>query len=387
MKKPAKGGGAEGSLLPPIVPSKTYSPNRDLNTFDGEIYVACSKNVLNPANPVVTIDGLNLTFNSDFIRNQPSKAQKAFPYWFELNLQITDLDGVTQETVQYVLLRPAKGKNTGSNDIIMSLFNEGNKLLINNTFFKFYDQKITEMGIESQFVKRRNFGFSSLNRNEGAANADIKLLFPQDTLGEQGITNLGEALITSDVTHGGNQHFRPIIGNVTMNLPVTTYGADELAQRIGREFSKVDQKGRLINQVAKDNLVANDLLKSAREMRQDLADAGKASDEVHFIRARDGQSSFQLNTKRQIVGGESLEELQNYYVGSSQFGLIYDDETSKMSIDLMHTSFLDVSQRDGGGLPETRVYRNSNGSVFVASTYSGVILTDLQPTQLWKKCF
>jgi hypothetical protein len=379
--EPPPQGGNAGALLPPIVASKTYLPARNLDDFDGELYIACSKTQKDPATPAVKIDGFRVIFTNDFIRNT-EKSQ----YWFILQLTFTDFDGVTQHQQIYQMNRPAKGKDTASNDIILSLLQEGNILEINNDFIQEYNRQCIEKGIDNQFVQRRVFGINSLNRpNDPARPDDISVIDSLSAIGFSGITNINNCVQTSPFT-GSNDHLRPIVGTISMNLPVTTYGADELSQLIGREFSKANQENTNMKH-AKDNICANALLKSSRQMRQELHDSGKPIDEVHFVRASDGNQTFQLNTLRVLNGGESASQLANYYIGSSQFGLIYDDTTSKMSIDLMHTSFLDVSQRDGGGLPETRIYKNSTDDEFIATTYSGVVLNDLQPPELWKDSF
>ena len=379
----APAGGAPGDLLPPIILSKTYVPTKNLDDFDGEFYVACSKEQKAGGDPAVKINGFRLELTEAFIRNKiPGTFQQN---WINVTLIFTSMDGKTKHTQRVVLQREIHD-NSASNEIVRSLITEGNILTVDQSFYVEYLRQCKAKGVKSQIVSYIPFPITSLNRNpQGVGGpADIKTEFTNYTLGDQPPINIDDCVLTTPY-NGTDQHYRPIVNTITMNLPVTTYGADELAQRIGREFSKANQQGDDM-QIAKANICANPFLKTSRQMRNELNDAGK-NDEVHFVRASDGNFTFQLNTKRELTGGESPAEIANYNIGSSQFGLLYDDTTSKMNIDLMHSSFLDVSSRDGGGLPETRIYKNSNDKELIATAYSGIILTNLSPTSLWKDSF
>ena len=104
--------------------------------------------------------------------------------------------------------------------------------------------------------------------------------------------------------------------------------------------------------------------------------AGKSvNQEVHFIESEAGTQSFQFTTP--AVGGGF-----NFYCGSSQFGLTYNDQDNKVEIDSLHLPLLDVSNASAtnkaGGLPEIRAY--SAGAPlrpFFVNKHSGVFIVSV----------
>jgi len=399
----ADAAGNEGGLLPPIIPSKTYVPARGVNpvsAFDGEKYVACKKLTGTDGANMIQLEGLRLEFTNKYVHSNEDD-------WFNLRLTISDANG---QKIEFLDCGLERGK---TDDIIRSLLqpvpagtgtNGGQQFMIlNDDFVKAYNDQCNAKGLTSKLYGYKNFPI--LTRNQPGAN-DI-LIFNiadgQNPLGTiQRVVNLCDDMSKAGLLLGHPSasllrglttpntsfasKFQPIRNTITLNLPATSYGADELATLIGQNYVGVAQKGADLAQ-GKDNLVNNELLKTSRQLRQDLQDAGNPNDEVHFIRASDGTRTFQLNTIRDTSGGGSPEELANYYIGASNFGLNYNPDSSKMNIDLMHIPFLDVSTRDGGGLPETRIYKNATNNEIVGDAYSGIFIYSISPTTLWRDQF
>lgn len=394
--------GNEGGLLPPIVPSKNYAPARGATphtAFDGEKYVACQKLTGTDGANMIQLEGLRLEFTNHYVAHGHDD-------WFNLELTISDANGQKIPFLNCGLQRP------GTDHIIQKLLkpvpegtgtNGGQQFMIlNDDFVKAYNDECNAQGVSSRLVGYKNFPI--LTRNQPGAN-DILIFNIADGPGETGIQHVvnlcddmskaGLALghpsasllrgLTSANTNFASK-FQPIRNTITLNLPATSYGAADLSTLIGQNFVGVAQRGDDLAQ-AKDNLVNNQLLKTSRQLMQDFHDAGNPNDEVHFIRASDGTRSFQLNTIRDISGGGTPPQLANYYIGASNFGLNYNEESSKMNIDLMHIPFLDVSTRDGGGLPETRIYKNATNNEIVGDAYSGIFIFSLSPTTLWRDQF
>ena len=369
----ASGGGVN---LPPVIASKDYTPARtDASEFDGDLYVACSKDVAADVNQTTTITAFNIVFDEKAVRDPDKYLPLA---WFDFTVTFRHLDGQSTSTYEYRLEYP-KGQ-TRTNELVMSFF-KGNTLRLDNAFIQGLAAGVAREKLSYNPLKISTaLPFTCLNR---PGQNDIVIAGADQNVYNSAVLNLNspDFLILENNLNGTK--FQPIIETVSMSLPAGKYGAVELGQLIGRQFSKVDLSGDINAQPS--NVINNKLLKSSRQMREELNALGK-NDEVHFVRARDGGSIFQLKTKRAAPFADDSEEA-NYFVGTNEFGLVYDESMNMMHIDLMHMPLLDVSRRDQGGLAETRIYRNSLGAEFSGKAYSGIYIKNLTPNTLWSKSF
>ena len=149
-------------------------------------------------------------------------------------------------------------------------------------------------------------------------------------------------------------------------LPSGMYHPKELAKLITDEMTSTTLTGAGL---PADALVPanNRLLVSNKEIRALFkAESGNVVDEApHFIRI-DGAVDLQLTSDL------------NYIIGSSQFGLIYNEDLSKMELTQIHNSVLDD---DGnavvqGNKPTAGVRNFTNKS-------TGIFLIDAVPNYLW----
>ena len=227
----------------------------------------------------------------------------------------------------------------------------------------------------------------------------------QKPTGTETIQDLAVApnhVIISDVTDqphqsSGNGTFDIYTQEIDFQIPVGVYPPDKIANLLKEKI--ISFSGNLSS---KDFEVSeNPLLKTVQQIR-----INENKSLQFFDMDENTQRRFTFDTGTGNTGDNTL---LNYYIGSSQFGLDYNEDTQKMEIVSIHNSLFS-SQFDattGAPLsqsisPEIRIVRNKaltislptitqamvdasklKATKFVCNSNCGIYLTKLEPEELW----
>ena len=147
----------------------------------------------------------------------------------------------------------------------------------------------------------------------------------------------------------------------TFTIKQGSYTPSDLADTISKELSKITagDTNYITNQYVDSNF-----LFTSNELK-DRADIGNGT-HVKFVRA-DVQNALSFDT------GE------NFWVGSSEMGLVYNEDTSKFAWDRIHSSLY-----SNAGISVVKTIDNGTNK-FVANKTGGVFFHDLKPRSLWQK--
>lgn len=196
----------------------------------------------------------------------------------------------------------------------------------------------------------------TLTKSDSSKNADkmaasgVKL-DPGSGSGSVEVTE--ETAIPAD----GKKIFEPKTFTTTITLEEGDYEPSELADLISEKMSAVKDAGTdyITGDYSDSNfLKTSQGLKTANGGSHVDFVASDASDVITFASAKD------------------------YWVGTSQIGLIYDEGLGKFAFQRLHSTLFSE-----GGLPIIKSI-TSGGNKFFANKTGGVYFTDLQPSSLWK---
>ena len=171
---------------------------------------------------------------------------------------------------------------------------------------------------------------------------------------------------------------RPLVTDTaTITMPSGHYSAEEITTQISTLLTQATKDGAI---GAEDyDVVNNPLLTNMRQLLR------KNTGSIRFVRT-DGLREFEFKT--------SLVDLttRNFVVGTSQFGLNYDEGDMRVEISSQHSSLFNIDNVDQAGQPELRAYKtqpNSNGDTtkFYADSYSGIFILKMTPNKLWSDQF
>jgi len=181
---------------------------------------------------------------------------------------------------------------------------------------------------------------------------------------------------------------------ITFTLDSGFYDPDDIAEKMTQKIVDIEHGGQLDS---KNYAISNNpLLKTIQQIR---IDEGK---ELTFF---DIDSTNNRKFKYATAGGPLPTKL-NYLVGSSQFGLSYNQGEDKFEILSIHNSLFNSrfnpltdpveNQRGQPAIkstaPEVRIIRNkaidtdasrAKATKFVANKNGGIFLTKLEPEELW----
>ena len=183
---------------------------------------------------------------------------------------------------------------------------------------------------------------------------------------------------------------------ISFTLDTGFYDPDDIAQKMTEKIVNIEYGGRL--GAEKYNISKNPLLKTIQAIR---VDEGKEL--TFFDIDSTNNRKFQYDTNTAALSGRL-----NYIIGSSQFGLSYNQGEDKMEILSIHNSLFNSrffpkdyeteKQRGQPAInstaPEVRIIRNkanaaqdaaslAKATKFVANKNSGIYLTKLEPQELW----
>ena len=183
---------------------------------------------------------------------------------------------------------------------------------------------------------------------------------------------------------------------ISFTLDTGFYDPDDIAQKMTEKIVNIEYGGRLGPE--KYNISKNPLLKTIQAIR---VDEGKELTFFDIDSTNNRKFQYDTNTA-------ALSERLNYIIGSSQFGLSYNQGEDKMEILSIHNSLFNSrffpkdyeteKQRGQPAInstaPEVRIIRNkanaaqdaaslAKATKFVANKNSGIYLTKLEPQELW----
>ena len=188
--------------------------------------------------------------------------------------------------------------------------------------------------------------------------------------------------------------------NISFKIDSGLYDADAIAEIINQKCTEIDLDGDL--SAKSYELSRNPLLKSIQQIRVD------EDVQLSFIDIDEDPQQCRRFTYNTGDGSQSdaniasLRNLLNYYIGSSQFGLSFNDQTQKMEMLQMHNSLYSgkfnskddtaVEKRgtaiNANQTPEIRLLRNRSGNQNIDTKYivnknCGIFFTNLEPKSLW----
>ncbi len=146
----------------------------------------------------------------------------------------------------------------------------------------------------------------------------------------------------------------------TFTIKTGSYTPAALADTLSREFSKVkpDDENFIQNEYVDSNFLFTS---------QEIKTKPSLGNGTHMLFAdKDGSD---------VVGFHSGN---NFWVGSSQFGIVYNEDSGKFQIDRIHDSLYSEN-----GLSIIKTLVSAGGERFVANKTGGIFFTDLQPKSLW----
>ena len=197
-------------------------------------------------------------------------------------------------------------------------------------------------------------------------------------------------------------HLSPVLEDIVITLPAARYTSSELAQRITREASRINQLGDMENEAFSST---NSVM--YRTIQDELQRINP-----NFVPSVNDATAHALLTNGKIVfvetdipAGQTYRETfrlnsykttdLNYMVGSAGgFTLEYDEASEKFSIGNIHSPLRDQNP-DGHaiGSPQVRGYcqglMNADGLAlnqnrkFYVNKYSGVYIQNLKPESVW----
>ena len=183
---------------------------------------------------------------------------------------------------------------------------------------------------------------------------------------------------------------------ISFTLDTGFYDPDDIAQKMTEKIVNIEYGGKLGPE--KYNISKNPLLKTIQAIR---VDEGKELTFFDIDSTNNRKFQYDTNTA-------ALPDRLNYIIGSSQFGLSYNQGEDKMEILSIHNSLFNSrfypkdyeTEKQRGQpeinstAPEVRIIRNkanaaqdaaslAKATKFVANKNSGIFLTKLEPQELW----
>jgi hypothetical protein len=209
-----------------------------------------------------------------------------------------------------------------------------------------------------------------------------------------------QSVQSSPHTEGVNGTFTNYENEVSFTIPVGVYDPNVITQLINEKMVSIQVDP---SQTGNDfEITENPLLKTMQQIRL------RENKQLVFYDPTDNDRKFVINTSADAQGDP---ELLNYYIGTSQFGLSFNESSGKMEIIAMHNSlFSGLFKEETNSVvptntvfaPEVRIIRNealvsgvdgcgqpdqdasqAAATKFVANKNCGIYLTKLEPQEFW----
>ena len=208
----------------------------------------------------------------------------------------------------------------------------------------------------------------------------VSLNYSAVTVGElfqavKGDMTIGFALNPTSMTvenyGGGEALSRAYRRDVKITIPSGPYDPHDLAELITDEMTKIDLGGPLPADLF--TISTNPILTTIRTLRNN----GDFNDAVapQFF-AADASGRFSYTTTK--AGNDT-----DYFCGSSQFGLVYDDITDKFQIASIHSSIYSTNPADQLTAPIVKVISDNAGGKVALNKSGGIFFYALNPPELF----
>ena len=172
---------------------------------------------------------------------------------------------------------------------------------------------------------------------------------------------------------------RPLVTDTaSIVVPSGHYSAEEITTQISTLLTKATKNGAVGDETY--DVVNNPLLTNMKQLLKKHEPST-----IRFVRT-DGAREFEFKSTL------ADPATRNYVVGTSQFGLNYDEGDMRVEITSQHSSLFNIDNADQAGQPEIRAYKTQANSLgdttkFYADSYSGIFILSMTPNKLWTEQF
>ena len=366
---------------------------------DGEPYVACTRHI--PADPTTlrNLQGLSISVDKDssgnpiyeteINKNTKCKVSLTYSYKAAGDNHVTS----DKLNINMGILRSLNAVGTIFNDGLVNI--DSNIILdLNN---KSNGKCITGAGFPVEFDSSQNITDPSTGQPTGLPVILIQYEISTSENAKDVSYAQDRVSIIQDTTERSDGSLKVLKDTISITVDSGTYTASQISDIIGQGFTNIDLQGDIGSEAY--DLTANPLLTTSANLIRKVREVKGAGteDTVEFVRASDGGASFRLETQLENAPNNALQAGKpNYMIGTSQFGILYNDQANKMELHLLHESLMDLSPT-GSASPQIRGYLNEavtpprQGGVgtqpapkkFFVNKHSGIFFTDLQPRSLW----
>ena len=175
--------------------------------------------------------------------------------------------------------------------------------------------------------------------------------------------------------------------NINLSLECGTYQAHEIAQELTRQLTSLDTNSPSVGAKIDNTyqLSFNPITKTIRQLMNEPRFTTHGNSTPNFIRPyKSGNMKFEFVTTKAPTGASAVVNTTdvNYVIGSSQFGIVYDEGHDKMQIAQIHNHLYDSIANSGNSTPQVRVLKTSDG-LSPVSGCCGIFITDMQPKGFW----
>lgn len=385
--------------------SKNYTQNNggvvqsaNVNV-DGEPYVACTRHI--PADPSVlrNLQGLSISVDKDANGNPQYKTEINKNTKCKVSLEYAykpagDNNVVTDTLkIDMGVLRDLNAVGTIFNNGLVNV--DSNIILDLNT--RSGGKCITGAGFPVEFDSSQNITDPRTGQPSGVAVLLTNYIVSTPDNGQPTEYAQDRVSIIQDTTDRSDGSLKVFKDSVSIQVDSGTYTASQICDIIGQGFTNINMNGDIGSE--NYDLTANPLLTTSANLirkARELKGAG-VEDTIEFVRASDGGASFRLETQLENAPNNALVAGKpNYMVGTSQFGLLYNDTANKVELHLLHESLYDLSL-NSTGQTQIRGYKNeavtparTGGQAltpapkkFFVNKHSGIFFTKLEPRELW----
>ncbi len=203
----------------------------------------------------------------------------------------------------------------------------------------------------------------------------VKELFPSDRNnipfsrgGSVGFANVPTSITVEDF--GNNEDLNRLHKKViSFEITAKSYDPHDLAELITDKLTNPLLEGALPADAF--TISQNPLLTTARTLRNDAKFAGEAA---QFFHPTQGRLSFNST----IAGGDA-----DYFIGTSQFGLVYDDITDTFKFSSLHSSLYSTDPNEKTPAPLVEILSDGAGGKILLNKSGGIFFTELSPASIW----
>ena len=185
---------------------------------------------------------------------------------------------------------------------------------------------------------------------------------------------------------GGTEMYKLYTETINLSLECGTYQAHEISQELTRQLTSLQTNAPSVNAKINNDyqLSFNPITKTIRQLMNEPRFTTHGNSAPNFIRPyKTGNSKFEFVTTKGVAGGGAANTTDvNYVIGSSQFGIVYDEGHDKMQIAQIHNHLYDSIANSGNSTPQVRVLKTTDGLSTVTGC-CGIFITDMQPKAFW----